>query len=129
MKRAALFLVALALVTVACTPPAPPPAVPGAGCYVALFGSGSIYYTGVEPTPWEPHNFYVYNPDPDFDCSPPEVLSGELSGVNAANQLDAWAKCNELVGPTLYPPQVTAAVYFHTSPDFANIWMCFPTFG
>ena len=123
MKRAVPLVALLALVAVACAPSAPPPALPEAGCYSAYFANGNIYFTGKEPTPWEPHNILSYLDNPDFDCSPAEPTS-EHSGVTAANELEAWAKCNEQVGPTLFPPRFTAATLFHTSPDFFNIWVC-----
>lgn len=121
----AVCFATLGLLTLACAPLPPTPALPGAGCYAASVpgASGSIYFTGVAPTPWNPHNIKAYVSDPD--CSP-AALTGDYSGVSASNELDAFVKCNEQTGKPTYPPNVTAATYWGLGPAFANVWMCFP---
>lgn len=126
MKRVLPFIFAMGLVALGCSPAPPPPDLPDAGCYAAFFGSGSIEFTGEEPTPSMPHNIIGYPEDLFYTCAPGQP-SFEYSGVNAVGELEAWVACNEQVGPTLYPPQVTAATYFHVGPEFSNIWICFPT--
>ncbi len=123
----AVCFAAFGLLALGCAPTAPPPALPEAGCYAASVPGafGSIYFTGLAPTPWNPHNFTVYVSD--TDCNPAEAERvSEVSGVSAADEVDAFVKCNEQTGKPTYPPNVTAETYLGVGPDFANVWMCIP---
>lgn len=124
MKRFTFLVASLALVAAACAPSAPLPPLPEAGCYPVSVpgGWGTVYFTGVAPTPSDPYNFrsYAY----DSGCTPGAQTS-QASGVNAANAVDAFGKCLEQAGIVTYP-DVTAATYYRLPSGFGSIWMCFP---
>lgn len=125
MRRFVGIAAMMLLITAgACTPPPSPQPFPDAGCYSVSVpgGWGSVQFSGLNPTPANPYNFQIYAYNSDCD---PGALSGEASGVNAVNELDAFGKCLEQAGFLTYP-DVTAATIYRLGPEWANVWMCFP---
>lgn len=123
MKRIVLVLTSIALMSVACAPSPPPPPLPPAGCYagwVPFSDGGSIYFTGLAPTPWTP-NITAYRGDPD--CSP-DAPAGDFSAVSAVSESDALVACLNQTGK-LTLASVPVSTYFGVY-GFDNVWMCFP---